>query len=55
MLKKLTCPYHNVGNDSAINAWVILLEGSHKEWSLSLTSPVKIKRQNVSIFLPFCI
>ena len=44
MFKRLTYPYHNIGNDSAINAWIILLEGSHKQWSLSLTSPAKIKR-----------
>ena len=58
MFKRSICPYHKVGNDSAISVGVILLDGSRKQWSLSLTSsynPVKIKRQNVSIFLPFCI
>lgn len=58
MFTRLICPYHKVGNDSAISAGVILLDGSRKQWSLSFTSaynPVKIKRQNVSIFLPFCI
>jgi len=58
MFKRLICPYHKVGNDSEINAGVILLDGSRKQWSLSLASaynPVKINRQNVSIFLPFCI
>lgn len=46
MFKRLICPYHKVGNDSAISAGFILLDGSRKQWSLSLTSaynPVKRK------------
>lgn len=58
IFKRRICPNHKVGNDSAISGGVILVDGSHKQWSLSLTSasnPVKIKRQNVSIFLLFFI
>ena len=65
MFKRLICPYHKVGNDSAINAGVILLDGSRKQWSLSLTSdynPVKRKTSeclhnltilNISLWLMF--
>ena len=54
MFTRLIFPYHKVGNDSAISAGVILLDGSRLSFT-SAYNPVKIKRQNVSIFLPFCI